>query len=876
MKMRRVRLAVAIAATLAAPMAHALGLGQITVRSGLNEPLRAEIPLLEVSPEELAGIQTRLASAADFARVGLSAGSVPVPLEFAVVTGAGGRPAIAVTSRDPVREPLVSVLIEVNWSNGRLLREYNILLDPPRVAPAVVAPTPAPAAARPAPVAATTAPAAPEPAPVQPVATAPAAAAPRPAPAPAPAAPAPAAPAPAPAAARPAPATPPTPAAPPAAPSRSDRVTVQSGDTLWEIAQANRPRPTVTVDQMMIAIQRENPQAFIGGNINRIRRGATLAIPEASKVDAISPAAARDEVRAQVAALAAPREVDAAPAAAAAAPASSAATARAGAADSRLEVLPPRAGTDATGTAGERTGTASGTDARRVAQLDADLKRAQEQVASRDQEVRELRSRVGDLEKIDRDRQSLVALKDSDLAALRQQLQQRDAELARLAERIKELEAAKAAAAAAPTPEAAPAPAMPAPAAVAAVEEAPTATSEPAAGPESTGTAEAPVPTAEAETPIEPSAEAVAEAPVEVASAESTEIAADQAEPPTASSFEAEPAIASGDAAPAEPAPAEVAPAAPEGAAEPAPAGTPWWQQPFVLAIAGGAALLLLVAGVVSSRRRKAAATATAATASRSSVAEAFSDDAGDEVEGDAEQRLLEYLATAPNDLDAHLDLLRMYRDEGDLDRFETAANAMYAQVYDPMVPQWQEALAMGRELVPDHPLFAEAGFLESPPPATASEPGDRAEEWEALDATAQQAETSWASEHDVARAEPTAAADLGVPEPSLELEPQRTSPWEGLDEVKVPTADVQPYEQPKTPEVTLDVDFDLEPVRHGEVERGVTPFAEDPIGTKLDLARAYIDMGDLEGARAMLQEVMGEGAEVQKQEARRLLDSIG
>jgi len=79
MKMRRVRLAVAIAATLAAPMAHALGLGQITVRSGLNEPLRAEIPLFEVSEEELPGIQTRLASAADFARVGLSVGDVPAP-----------------------------------------------------------------------------------------------------------------------------------------------------------------------------------------------------------------------------------------------------------------------------------------------------------------------------------------------------------------------------------------------------------------------------------------------------------------------------------------------------------------------------------------------------------------------------------------------------------------------------------------------------------------------------------------------------------------------------------------------------------------------------------------------------------------------------
>jgi pilus assembly protein FimV len=840
MKIRRVQLAVAIGATLAAPMAHALGLGQITVRSGLNEPLRAEIPLLEVGPEELPGVQTRLASAADFARVGLSASNVPVPLEFAVVTGAGGRPAISVTSRDPVREPLVSVLIEVNWANGRLLREYNILLDPPRVAPAVAAP--APPVARPA---ATTAPAAPEPAPapVQPVARAPA-----PSPSPSAAAPAPAAAR----SARPDP----TPAAAPPAPSRPDRVTVQSGDTLWEIAQANRPRPAITVDQMMIAIQRENPQAFIGGNINRLRRGATLAIPEESKITELSPAAARAEVQAQVAALAAPRPM----ADARAAPTPTPPTPpRQTDADSRLEVLPPRSGTDGRGAAGERAGAAGGTDPRRVAQLDADLKRAQEQVATRDQEVRELRTRVSDLEKIDRDRQSLVALKDTDLAALRQQLQQRDAELERLAARVRELEAAKVAADATPAPAPVAAASAPpsvesVPAEVVAVEEAPAAPAE------AVSQAEA----AEASTAAEPPAVA------EVPPAEGVETAA------TGSSFEAESVAA--EAVPTEPAPAEPAAAAPvAGAApEPAPVTAPWWQQPIMLVIAGGAALLLLIAGIVSGRRRKAAAAASAATGTRSSVAEAFSDESGDEEAGDSsEQRLLEYLATAPNDLDAHLELLRIYREQGDLERFETAANAMYAQVYDPMVSQWQEALGMGRELLPDHPLFAEAGFLESPAPAQAFEPGDRAEEWETLEEHADSPE-AWTQERDSVAADPALAADHASSEPSLELEPQRASPWEGLDEVKVSTVDIRPFEQPKPSEVSLDVDFDLEPAPHGEAERGVTPFAEDLIGTKLDLARAYVDMGDLEGARSMLEEVIAEGAEVQRQEARRLLDSLG
>jgi pilus assembly protein FimV len=829
MKFRRVQLAVAIAATLAAPAVQALGLGPITVRSGLNEPLRAEIPILEASAEEAAGIQTRLASAADFARVGLSAGNVPVPLEFAVVTGANGRPAISVTSREPVREPLVSVLIEVNWPNGRLLREYNILLDPPRVAPAISAPAP-PVARQPA----TTAPATPEPEPAPAVATAPTPPAARPAPAPAPSA----RPAPPPAAA-----APPAPAAPLA---RADRVTVRAGDTLWEIAAANRPRPTITVDQMMIAIQRENPQAFIGGNINRLRQGATLAMPDEAKIAAVSPAAARAEVEVQRAAALAPRPASEAPA-----PSAPRAAARPAEADSRLEVLPPRSGGEGRGASGERAGVVGGTDARRVAELDADLKRAREQIATRDQEVRELRSRVSELEKIDRDRQGLVALKDSELAALRQQLAQRDAELARLEARVRELEAAAGApATAAATP----------PAAVATAPEPPPA--EPVA--------EAAAPEAE---PVAPS------------------------EPVTTESSAAEPAVAEAAppeaAAPAEPAPAEPAveePAAPapvapvaealDAAAEPPmPPATPWWQKPIVLAIGGGLVLLGLLAALLGRRRRAAAGSAAIVgeVAARPSVADAFAGSAEAEVPAappaDGEQRLLEHLARAPNDLDAHLELLRTYRARGDLERFETAANAMYAQVYDPSVPQWQEALAMGRELMPDHPLFAEPAFLDRPVVAREPEAGDRAEEWEALDIELTPEPPERARDGGAATLAPPAPAPQ--PEPTIEFEVPSEA-WTPRTETPAPAPAQAAPQAPAmpTPSLDLDFDFDLEAPDGGF--GGASRPMEDPVGTKLDLARAYIDMGDIDGARAMLQEVIAEGAEIQRQEARRLLDSLG
>jgi pilus assembly protein FimV len=191
------------------------------------------------------------------------------------------------------------------------------------------------------------------------------------------------------------------------------------------------------------------------------------------------------------------------------------------------------------------------------------------------------------------------------------------------------------------------------------------------------------------------------------------------------------------------------------------------------------------------------------------------------------------------------------------------------------MVPQWQEALAIGRELLPDHPLFAEAGFLDSPATAREAEPGDRAEEWEALEEPVQPAATDWSADRGLRFDVPAPSRPEPVPEPTLEIEPP-SSPWEGAREIELPAGDLQPFEPARTDEVTLDVDFDLEPPRSGDPGRGVAPFGEDPVGTKLDLARAYVDMGDIEGARAMLQEVIAEGAEVQRQEARRLLDSLG
>ena len=117
--------------------AVAMGLGPIEVRSGLNQPLLAEIPILSEG-ESVEEMRAQLAGPDDLRRVGIDTSAISVPLYFDVVEDSRGRPIIRVTSNEPVREPYLSFLVEANWGKGRLLREYSVLLDPPMFAPAVV------------------------------------------------------------------------------------------------------------------------------------------------------------------------------------------------------------------------------------------------------------------------------------------------------------------------------------------------------------------------------------------------------------------------------------------------------------------------------------------------------------------------------------------------------------------------------------------------------------------------------------------------------------------------------------------------------------------------------------------------------------------
>ncbi|MCD9030942.1 ferrous iron transporter B [Luteimonas sp. Y-2-2-4F] len=433
----------------AAGPAFALGLGQIQVRSQAGEPLLAEIPVVSSDPAELQQLRARLASPETFARIGLEPPQGAVSdLQFSVALDARGRPVIRVTTLAPVQDPLLTFLIEVDWGQGRLVREYSALLDAPATVaapaqPPIQAPLPAQAPGAGA-IVRDAAPAQPEPDPA-----AVAAADPTPAePASDPAAVDAAVPEPAPArepvadedAVAPTPVASAAPAPPVPVAATSGRSTpglygpVQAGDTLSQIAQRIAPDDDVTVNQMMLALLRSNPEAFIGGNVNLVREGAVLRIPTRDETVRLGARQATAEIAAQVARwrelsqpapqpAAIPLEgaADAAPAAAA--PAATAAR------DARLEIVPPTAG--GAQQAGTRSGIAAGGEGDMLRQ---ELQQTQETLAARDAEVEELKARLDELERLQRQQQELIALKDSELAAAQQRLETSNRETAPPAE----------------------------------------------------------------------------------------------------------------------------------------------------------------------------------------------------------------------------------------------------------------------------------------------------------------------------------------------------------------------------------------------------------------------------------------------------------
>ena len=423
MKTLACRLVLLLALLLHVPAALALGLGQIEVKSQAGEPLLAEIPIVTADPSELDNLQARLASPETFRRIGLEPPTGLVSgLRFTIALDPRGRPVIRITSDVPVQQPLLTFLIEVDWGQGRLVREYSALVDTPQtVAAPAQPPIQAPDAA-PSNVIARTPQAGRDAEDARPDDVPAAEAEPEQAVAEESAPPAPAS-------------VPPASAAPAAtAAAPGEYGPVQQGQTLGRIAAELSAGSGQSLNQVMLTLLRANPEAFIGGNLNLIRQGAVLRVPPQDDWSQASVAEANALVREHVARWREMRrpvarpEADAGAAQAAAPDAAasppSAAEPAARVADARLEIVP--AGSGGQEQAGTRTGAAAGGEGDMLQQQD--LTQTRETLAARDAEVRELQTRLAELEQLQQQQQQLIQMKDSELAAAQERLAQSNAQ----------------------------------------------------------------------------------------------------------------------------------------------------------------------------------------------------------------------------------------------------------------------------------------------------------------------------------------------------------------------------------------------------------------------------------------------------------------
>ncbi len=416
----RARLLVYVFLAVAPGLAQALGLGKLQLESALNEPFEAKIELLSPTVVELDSMQVQLADSEAFARAGIPRAMVLQELNFVVKETERGGDYIRVYSVDPIREPFLNFLLEVSWDNGRLYREYTVLLDPPiysneftqqrlssptrsqRMQISAPEPEPKPRAIEDNRVVYN-----PEytPPPASRVAT------PRPQPA-------------------------------PTTGTRTFVVgdqygPVVTGDTLWSLAKNLRPDTSVSIQQMMFAILRANPEAFINGNINGLKRGQVLQLPDMPEIRSLDKAEAFAmtnnqnelwaEARSAVAAAAPERpegvsgretatvitesETREAPTPEAAEPTI---TDTEVTEEGRPELRLVTPGED-----GQVAGDGSGTESQ---QFDRELVLARESLDALTQENDELRDQIAETDEIIDDMKRLIDLKENELAMLQEQV----------------------------------------------------------------------------------------------------------------------------------------------------------------------------------------------------------------------------------------------------------------------------------------------------------------------------------------------------------------------------------------------------------------------------------------------------------------------
>jgi pilus assembly protein FimV len=875
------------ALTLPVP-ALALGLGKLTVNSGLGQPLSAQIELTAATREELDSLRARIADVSVYRDNNVQFPNVLTRARVVVEQAPNGNSYLRVTTLQPVNDPFLDMIVELSWATGRVIRDYTFLLDPPGAtemqavepSPPIVART-APRESRAAGRAAAAAPAGER----------------------------------------------------PSVGGTGEPYTVKSGDTLSKIAKEYKPE-TVSLEQMLVAIFRNNESAFDGKNMNRIRAGQILSVPPADQAASVTQAEAMQVVKVQAADWRAYRDR-----VAAAAPSTETTTARQSSGGKIGTVVEDQAAAAQTSKDQLRVSREAGKGAGAAAGQAEDI-------AAKDKALREANARVSELEKTVKDLQRAAELKNQTLAELQSRA-----------------ESSKGQATEAPKIAAAPA--------------------QPIAQPSQAAPAPAPAPvsapTPETKAPEAPAPEAKApEAKAPEAPAPKAEAPAPKTETPPA------------------PVPVRPAPKKPEPSfLDDLLGNTPTWMVGggALVILAGIAGIIAarrrkttkfedsIISGTDIKTNTVFGSTgggvvntgdnSLASDFSREGLGNIDTDEVDPIAEAEvylaygrdaqAEEILKDALKKDAQRQEIYLKLLEIHAQHNKPSAFETVASELYS-VSGGQGEVWQKAMTLGRQLDPSNPLFAEAGAAAAPPapavapakeatatsdtqvfsvppelkpePQTASALDFNLDEDISLSPTSgaapktpaailagaeeQVAKSSRGVGEAVKSAAAAAAAAAGAaalakgkggekPAPvreAVSFEPESVPKFDldfQLEEPQMPlppAAKATPAPKKPQPEPAmaaegsvpapqlarpaaaieldkLDLAFDPQRSTFEDPTPSVLDGQWHDAATKLDLAKAYQEMGDVEGAREILQEVLHEGDDQQKAEARSLLAKL-
>jgi pilus assembly protein FimV len=741
---RKLAIAAAMLCLSATSHVFAIGLGDIKIQSALNAPLDAVIQLTSASKQELDELKIAIAPRESFQKMGIPRTAILDDIKFRVEQPAGGQPVIHVTTRQPVREPFLDFLIEASWSKGHLLRQYTLLVDPPVTMPTAPpaqrtpvrqAPTPSPAVERaPSPVRV------PVPAKVAPTRV-------------------------------------------PAASGEVDKYgPVKRNETLWDIAKRLRPDGEISMQQMMIALLRANPEAFTANNINNLKAGATLQIPMRDEILSLDRRAASREASRQYSEWQQARGTgQSAAAETATEPApepqpqdtTGTESTPAETSEARLQLVAPDEeaikgaavpGIPEEGEATEAPGSQALLQQLAIATEEAEAGRAQSE---------ELQTRVGKLEEQVADMQRLIELKDAELASLQNSLAAQNQATA-----ITRDAAASEAGA-------------------------------PAVDQAESQSQETPAANAQSDTKPEGMIDRLLENPVLaglgvlVAMILGGFLWSSTRHRKQEDIFSDEPTLASRMSA----------------ARNEEPPVTP---------------------------RIEVSDTSMLSDMAPSEMSPLQGDETSDPLtEADvfiaygrvqqAEDVIKNALQNDPDNHDLKMKLIEIYHAAGNSDAFDAQA-AAFRETVDEDDPRWQRVASMGYELSPANPLYQTA--MSHSPARDGEVDFD-------MDLAGMEESTTGSETGD--------AADDAI---GLDYETDAKSASETAENIDLNLDELNPEEEE-------------EDLAEGLLQES------DEIGTKLDLARAYMDMGDPDGARGILEEVIEEGNNDQKAEAESLIAQL-